>query len=105
MECSAMITVQHQAYCGMSSVPHAFDTLPDARAYVAHKLARLRRRYPIITHVNGSEWEVCEPNDCAMVPDACGVLRLNHITVECRECGSACETEHDARACCYEDRY
>jgi hypothetical protein len=96
-----MYQVQHYAYCGMSGIPQTFDTLTDARIYIAGRLRRYRRRYPVVTLEAGSAWEVCEPEDCAMVPDACGTLSLRHVTHDCRECGRACESADDALACCY----
>jgi hypothetical protein len=97
-----MFKVQHNAYCGMSDVPACFDTHEEAHAYAASRIARYRRHFAVTTLETGQAWEIQEPVDCAMVPDACGLLTLSHQTFECRECGSACETQHDALHCCSE---
>ena len=95
-----MFRVNTHAYCGMSGGPACFDTKSEARAYVADKLRARRRRYRVTTLARGAEWEVLEPDDCAMVPDACGTIALEHVTYECRECGCRSETPHDALHCC-----
>lgn len=84
----------------MSGVPTCFDTDSEARDYVARKLRRARRGYRVTTLVLGKSWEVLEPYDCLMVPDACGTWDLERVTYECRECGSDHDTPHDALHCC-----
>lgn len=87
-------------YCGLSIPVRNFETAADAREHVAGFLRRMRGRYPVQTLARGARWEVCEPDGAAMVPDACGTLRLEHVTFECRECGSQHETRDDAAECC-----
>ena len=95
-----MYRVNSHAYCGMLGVPACFDTEPEARDYVARKLRRARRHYRVTTLEPGKSWEVLEPEDCLMVPDACGTWDLERITYACRECGSEHDTQTDALHCC-----
>ena len=95
-----MYRLNHVAYCGMPGVPEYFDDPQDARKDAAERLRRYRRRYAVTTLERGKEWEIMEPEDSVLVPDACGVLYLSHITFECKECGTACETKTEARQCC-----
>lgn len=95
-----MQRVQHHSYCGMSGVPACFDTRAEARQYVADRLRRYRRNFQVTTLESGKQWEILEPSDCAMVPDACGTLSLQSVTYECRECGCQHDTPHDALHCC-----
>ena len=85
----------------MSGIPETFDEREDARADCAAALRRARRNgYPVATLEIGREWEIQEPDDCMMVPDECGVLRLSHTTYGCQECGCRHETREDAGQCC-----
>ena len=73
--------VTHYAYCGMS--------IPLGRGYT-HEEARLRfeRRISWLEEVIGGivdrmglHWaELCEPDNSVLVPDECGILRIE------REC-------------------
>jgi hypothetical protein len=64
------------------SLPHGEAlTLPDARLKAARVIRNFRKRIggeTILVH-RGKEWELCEPEDCFMVPDQCGVLCLEEI--------------------------
>ena len=95
-----MFQVNHFGYCGMADVPSTYECSEHARDYAAERLRRYRRRFRVVTLEPGKAWEICEPDNCTMVPDACGTLRLSHITYECRECGSACETREEWAHCC-----
>lgn len=96
-----MYRVNHSSYCGMRDVPACFDEATDARQYAAQRLRRYRKHFQIATLETGKEWEILEPEDnAAMVPDACGILAIEHVTYECRECGGAHETQADALHCC-----
>lgn len=95
-----MYSVKHVSYCGMVDVPACFETAPEARGYIAARIRRYRRYFPVTTLETGAAWEIQEPVDCVAVPDACGCIRLTHVTFECRECGNACETLSDALHCC-----
>ena len=95
-----MYRVNTHAYCGMPGVPACFDTAKEARAYVVRKLRRLRRDFHVTILERCASWEVLEPSDCALVPDACGIISLEHVTYECRECGFPHETPHYALHCC-----
>jgi len=93
-------TVQHFSYCGMSGIAERFDDSTDARAEAADRLRRYRRRYRVAMLTRGQEWEILEPENCAMVPDSCGILTLRRQFFQCRECGSRYDTRHDALHCC-----
>jgi hypothetical protein len=95
-----MFRVQHYAYCGLADVPACHDERAEARKYTAERLRRYRRRFHVVTLERGSRWEICEPDNCTMVPDACGTLRLIHQTFDCRECGTDHETHEHALHCC-----
>ena len=97
-----MYKVNHYSYSGMHGVPACFDTEQEARTHVAARLRRYRKHFPLQVLSRGEEWEILEPEGVSMVPDACGTLGLVHVTWECRECGSECETQHDALHCCAE---
>ena len=98
-----MYQVNHFSYCGMRDVPASFDTAEEARDYAARRIRRYRRHFVVTTLDKGARWEVLEPDDCVMVPDACGTLELEHVTYECRECGHAHDAQADALHCCTED--
>jgi len=98
-----MYSLVMSSYCGMSrTIGNADTDGTDARRAAAALIRRRRRQgFPVTTLERGREWEVLEPADCAMVPDACGQLYIRHDTFDCRECGHACETRDDAARCCY----
>jgi hypothetical protein len=95
-------SVTHTGYCGMTYSHETHDDRSDARRHVAEILAKYRGRAPIAVLERGQEYEICEPENAAMIPDWAGYVRLAHVTYECHECGFACETRDDARACCAE---
>jgi hypothetical protein len=87
------------AYCGMSIPvddfvePHDTDyALKRARSVAAQYIRSQRRAgYAIAVLDSGAEYEILEPEDAVMVPDACGVLRIAPIlarTAQCFECGN-----------------
>lgn len=98
-----MYKVTFHAYSGLSGFPHEFETREDARDFAARRIASFRKRTKVTTLKAGLEWESLEPEDAAMVPDYAGTLVLEHITFECRECGSPCETGEDATLCCVDE--
>jgi hypothetical protein len=76
----------------------------DARTAAARLIRRRRRQgFPVVILERGREWEVMEPEGCAMVPDACGVLYISRETFGCRECGCDYDTRDDAAQCCAVD--
>lgn len=97
-----MYRVKHHAYCGMAGLPHEFQDRGDARDYVAARLRATRAAgYPVTTLTTGEEWEILEPDDCHMVPDACGTLTLREkYKYECRECGTGHDDREEAAMCC-----
>jgi hypothetical protein len=71
-------TVTLHAYCGMAQpMGDSVMDYDEARQEAATLLRRRRREgFPITVITKGRKWEVEEPDDCAMVPDCCGVLIL-----------------------------
>lgn len=98
-----MYSVKHVSYCGMVGIPEVHEARSDARTECAHRLRRLRKRFPVVTLTPGAKWEIQEPEGAVAIPDACGTLVLRHVTFECRECGHGCETRDNALACCADD--
>jgi hypothetical protein len=95
-------TVSFHAYSGLAW-SQDFDCLDRARAFVAGRLASRRRDgFPVLTMERGARWEVCEREGDALVPDACGLFRLDVAAYECGECGCAHDDADDAARCCYD---
>lgn len=97
-----MWRVKFTAYSGMSTISEIYDDEQEARERIVEIIKRRRKRYAVTTITNGEEWEVLEPEDCSLIPDACGSLRLIHLTYDCRECGQRHETNAEAAYCCSE---
>lgn len=95
-----MYSVKHISYCGMVDIPEVIEDRETARTECAHRLRRLRKRFPVVTLESGKAWEIQEPEGAVGVPDACGTLVLKHVTFECLECGCEYETRDDALTCC-----
>lgn len=101
-----MYRLRHVAYCGMLTFSESFDEQEEARQAAAEFLRKMRGKGFVCVALERDrekqegQWEVLEPDDCALVPDECGVLRLSHITFECRECGSQLETKQESLDCC-----
>lgn len=74
-----MYTLNHYAYCGMSMQLAEGDE--DSVRIAAAKYLRRKRNqdYPVHSLDKGTRWEICEPEDCMMVPDCCGILRINVV--------------------------
>jgi hypothetical protein len=71
--------LDHFAYCGMP-IPILEGSEEECRQRAARRLSYLRsEEFPIITRVIGREWEICEPEDCCLVPDLCGILAISPI--------------------------
>lgn len=76
---SRTFTVVLSAYCGMKFPMGEELPREQARAKVARRirLHRNRRDGQVLVLEKGREWELCEPEGSLMVPDWCGVLRIN----------------------------
>lgn len=70
-------SVTTQGYCGMS-IPHGSDmTYREACARAKQRRTWFRLRIGgDIAWRRHNQWELCEPENCCMVPDACGVLEI-----------------------------
>jgi hypothetical protein len=71
-------TLTLHASCGMTQpIGDASMDEADARQAAARLLRRRRRDdFPLTVIKKGPQWEVAELEDCAMLPDGCGVLIL-----------------------------
>lgn len=98
-----MFRVQFYSHSGLSHAPLDFDTAAEARAEIAQRIRTARNSgHHVDTLERGRDWEVCEPEGCAMVPDSAGLLSLSQFyPFECPECGSGHDTRDDAAACCW----
>lgn len=95
-----MFTLQHFSYCGMAGIPRRYSDRYDARREAADMLRRYRRRFKVQTLKRGQEWEVLEPENAVMVPDACGTISLEYSGHVCPECGGIYDDADDASRCC-----
>ena len=70
--------VTHQAYCGMSIPLGTFDDLADAKAKFEARIRWFENRIggDVDRADDGLSAELNEPEDCCMVPDACGTLTI-----------------------------
>lgn len=94
-------TLRQFPYSGLSMPGEIFHDREQARAAAARLIRRRRRAgYPVHTIKRGAEWEVCEPEGCAMVPDACGLITLRIVTHKCSECGAEYIDAESAATCC-----
>lgn len=102
-----MTTLRLNAYCGMSVVIDEGDR--DACRKTAARTIRARRKagYKVVTidrfrdgHEHLRQWEFLEPEDCAMVPDNCGVLTLKTILWDCPWCGQTFEPKTSYQRFC-----
>lgn len=96
-----MFTLCFSAFSGCSPAPRRYETEDEARDAAARILSRRRRTGHVCSMLErGAAWECTEPADAFMIPDTAGLLSLERVTWECRECGCACETPESARLCC-----
>lgn len=97
-----MFRVRFFSHSGLSHAPQDWDTAAEAREDVASRLRTARNSgHHVDTLERGRDWEVCEPEDCAMVPDSAGLLSLTQFyPFECAECGCGHDTREDAGTCC-----
>jgi hypothetical protein len=74
---SATYSVTTQGYCGMS-IPHGSDyTYEEARARVKQRIEWFKARIGgAVVKLGRNQWELQEPENCMMVPDACGTLEI-----------------------------
>jgi hypothetical protein len=83
--------VRFHAYCGMSYDIAEGETLPGARRQLARLLRRRRATgHSLTVLMPGVEYEVGEPEDCALVPDTAGTVTLQRERMpawECWQCG------------------
>lgn len=72
-----MYYVQTDAYCGMTFRHGEYDDEQDARDRVARRLRTIRKWGGSFTVLGAGMWEIHEPEDCMMVPDWTGILRMD----------------------------
>jgi hypothetical protein len=75
-----MYKVNHYSYCGMTLPVYDGDDETFARN-VAAKILKKRRNenYPIKILERGIKWEVMEPENIFLIPDSCGILKIDFI--------------------------
>lgn len=70
-----MFTLHFASFTGLSHRPVKYEDETDLRCDIADRLRRLRRRgFACRALTRGWEWEIGEPEDSVMVPDAAGIL-------------------------------
>lgn len=75
------------AYCGMA-IPIEDGDRSDVRRAAAQQLRMARAEHrPVSVLTRGQEWEIEDRPDARMVSDASGILSLDNVGAECRECG------------------
>ena len=70
-------TVSSGSWSGLSGIPETFETEEDAREEIAGRLREARSRGLLVGSVDGSSWEIHEPEDAGSVPDLAGWIRLS----------------------------
>ena len=61
----------------MVTLRETYEDPDEARTRAAARIHAARANgYPVETRQRGREWEILEPPDCCLVPDACGLLNL-----------------------------
>ena len=71
-------TLKFHAFCGMTTLDETTGDRTDARKMAADLIRRRRHGdHPVRLLEKGASWEVQEPEDCMMVPDTAGILRLH----------------------------
>jgi hypothetical protein len=70
-------TVSSGSWSGLSGIPETFETEEDAREEIAGRLREARSRGLLVGSVDGSSWEIHEPEDAGSVSDLAGWIRLS----------------------------
>ena len=92
--------VKFAAHSGISFDHGEFDTRAEALEKVKQLNKRARKTGHEVVKLAKGEWEHCEPDDCAMVPDTAGILFIDEeYGPLCEECET--ELEEDGRCCLY----
>ncbi len=70
-------SVATQAYCGMT-IPHGDGfTYQEAKERAKRRMEWFEKRIGgAISRLSPNTWELEEPEDAMMVPDACGILEI-----------------------------
>lgn len=80
-----MYTLNHYAYCGMSMKIAEGDEQDVRQAAAKYLRGKRNQDFPIHSLNKGTRWEICEPEDVMMVPDCCGILKINFVEPDCDE--------------------
>lgn len=101
-----MYRLKFSAYCGMETLNlDPMHDEPEVRAAAVEHIKEQRKKGMVVTLLeSGKEWEIQAPEEQgrAMVGDDEGILHIEHITYECRECGTQHETKDEQAYCCSE---
>lgn len=77
-----LYTLDFYAYCGMS-MELVKGGKKEVRKAASNILRRRRKQdYPVWSLDKGTRWEIGEPEDCILIPDSCGILKINHAYEE-----------------------
>jgi hypothetical protein len=83
--------VRFSAYCGLSYEMGEQLSRDEARDTIARLLRRRRRTgHPVSILESGTEYEIGEPEDCALIPDTAGLAWIEPETApafDCYHCG------------------
>ena len=98
-----MIAQYDVTLCSYSGMPIPIEKgdKEDVRQATARLIRRLRGEgFPVVTLAKGEKWEVQEPAGACLVPDYCGILRMEPVPSPygaCRECGCEDDWHEDGR--------
>lgn len=77
-----LYTLDFYSYSGMS-IEILKGKREEVRKAAAKLLSRRRKQdYPVWSRDKGTRWEIGEPEDCILIPDGCGILKINHAYEE-----------------------
>ena len=95
--------VHFAAHSGITWEQDGGDELAEARAIAAQIIRAARSDGQRVDKLRRHEWELCEPDDCALIPDTAGILWIYADQFECRECGQVYLTHEQRDECCSGD--
>lgn len=92
-------TVHHVGCCGMPLVWKTGLDRQEARDLVANILCSMRRQgFEIDTLEPGQDWEILEPEDCALIPDEAGRVWIG--LGKCSQCNRPFEEDYTGYPSC-----
>jgi hypothetical protein len=91
-------TVQHVGYCGMTLMTEDFESESEARQFITDRIGKLTDEgFQCFEDLNTARsFEIQEPENCAMVPDAAGHIYLRSNEQEIEKYNENCDTVYYA---------